>query len=277
MGAVQSELVRADHRFVGGAQGRHRGADDAEEDETQDSVDEREAHLTDDVATDGAGDVFEEAAEGVALVGRDEAGGDMLHAAQRRHEVERQDQDDRDPGEAAGDARTHREHAAADVEEVVRVLHEAEDALHGIVDRGAELTADVLEPGAGHEVLDGDAAAEFRRHTENDLVERRIRDARRVLAGLDMSLNEPVSGHVPHAVSDPQAPFDVVLDHEAGEAWMRTLAAVRLVVASRLGIETEDDDAEARADDDEDGRFGVYDWLGFRLDGIVQALDDSEL
>ena len=124
---------------------------------------------------------------------------------------------------------------------------------------------------------DGDAAAEFRRHTENDLVERRIRDARRVLAGLDMSLNEPVSGHVPHAVSDPQAPFDVVLDHEAGEAWMRTLAAVRLVVASRLGIETEDDDAEARADDDEDGRFGVYDWLGFRLDGIVQALDDSEL
>ena len=58
---------------------------------------------------------------------------------------------------------------------------------------------------------------------------------------------------------------------------MRTLAAVRLVVASRLGIETEDDDAEARADDDEDGRFGVYDWLGFRLDGIVQALDDSEL
>ena len=35
------------------------------------------------------------------------------------------------------------------------------------------------------------------------------------------------------------------------------------------------DDAAARAADD-DGRFGVYDWLGYRLDGIVQALDDAD-
>lgn len=123
---------------------------------------------------------------------------------------------------------------------------------------------------------DGNEAAEFRRHTENDLVERRIRDARRVLAGLDTSLNEPIAQQSAHPGADPQAPFDVVLDHESGEAWMRTLAAVRLVVASRLGIETEDDDADARADDAEEGRFGVYDWLGFRLDGIVEALDDSD-
>lgn len=127
---------------------------------------------------------------------------------------------------------------------------------------------------------DHEASAEFRRHTENELVERRIRDARRVLAGLDTSLNEPVSADPASGAaarveaSRGDAPFDVVLDHESGEAWMRTLAAVRLVVASRLGIETEDDDEAARAADD-DGRFGVYDWLGYRLDGIVEALDEA--
>lgn len=119
---------------------------------------------------------------------------------------------------------------------------------------------------------DEEASAEFRRHTENELVERRIRDARRVLTGLDPNLNEPVSELVEFDASTGHLPFDVVLDEESGEAWMRTLAAVRLVVASRLGIESEDDDEAARAVDD-DGRFGVYDWLGYRLDGIVEALD----
>lgn len=125
---------------------------------------------------------------------------------------------------------------------------------------------------------DAEASAEFRRHTENELLARRVRDARRVLGTLDTSLNEPVAGPVDASAptsSDPQAPFDVVLDHASAEAWTRTLAAVRLVVASRLGIETEADDEAARATD-EDGRFGVYDWLGFRLDGIVEALDDAD-
>ena len=129
---------------------------------------------------------------------------------------------------------------------------------------------------------DDEASAEFRRHTENELVDRRIHDARRVLAGLDMSLNEPVTAHAdaPSGNTDPEAsraqePFDVVLDAADGDAWMRTLAAVRLVVASRLGIETEDDDAAARATDD-DGRFGVYDWLSYRLEGLVQAIDAGD-
>lgn len=127
-----------------------------------------------------------------------------------------------------------------------------------------------------------EASADFRRHTENELVERRVRDARRVLAGLDMSLNEPVTASAPPTVgnTDPEAsraqePFDVVLDAADGDAWMRTLAAVRLVVASRLGIESDEDDTAARAVDD-DGRFGVYDWLGYRLEGLVQAIDAGD-
>ncbi len=39
----------------------------------------------------------------------------------------------------------------------------------------------------------------------------------------------------------------------------------RLVLATRLGIRSDDDHDPA------DPRFGVYDWLGYRLDGLVQA------
>ena len=58
------------------------------------------------------------------------------------------------------------------------------------------------------------------------------------------------------------------LDPEDLQAWLRTLAALRLVLASRLGITTEDDH------DGDDPRFGIYDWLGFRLDGLVRAADE---
>ena len=52
-------------------------------------------------------------------------------------------------------------------------------------------------------------------------------------------------------------------------AWLRTLAAIRLVLASRLGIEVAEDH------DPDDPRFGIYDWLGYRLDGLVAAVDDQ--
>lgn len=35
----------------------------------------------------------------------------------------------------------------------------------------------------------------------------------------------------------------------------------------RLGI------VEAEDHDSDDPRFGIYDWLGYRLDGLVGALD----
>ena len=41
-------------------------------------------------------------------------------------------------------------------------------------------------------------------------------------------------------------------------------------LATRLGV------AEADDHDSADPRFGIYDWLGYRLDGLVGALDDEE-
>lgn len=112
---------------------------------------------------------------------------------------------------------------------------------------------------------DAEAAQEFRDVTESDLLGRRRADAAVVLATLS-----PYSD----LSDDPQDPalvetVQVALDADAVQSWLRTLAALRLVLASRLGIETEDDHLE------EDPRFGIYDWLGYRLNGLVLALDED--
>lgn len=81
-----------------------------------------------------------------------------------------------------------------------------------------------------------------------------------------------------HAAQIPEDPDDpalleeveITLDPETAQAWLRTLAAVRLVLATRLGVVEEDDHEH------DDPRFGVYDWIGYRLDGLVAALDRAD-
>jgi hypothetical protein len=109
---------------------------------------------------------------------------------------------------------------------------------------------------------DPEAAREFRDLTQRELLTRRHDDAEVVRATLaDAALR--ASGR------EGPTDLDVRLDADAQRAWLRTLAAVRLVLATRLGV-TDDDDH-----DDEDPRFGVYDWLGFRLHTLVEAIDGT--
>ncbi len=107
---------------------------------------------------------------------------------------------------------------------------------------------------------DPEASREFRAVTRADLLRRRAHDARLVLD--DLSRVE--------RVQDELAPVDVALEGDHVESWLRTLAALRLVIASRLGI-VDDDDRH----DPEDPRYGVYDWLGYRLEGLVQAAEQD--
>lgn len=110
---------------------------------------------------------------------------------------------------------------------------------------------------------DVDAEREFRRLTEDDLLDRRRVDAGIVLGSLR------AAAAIPDDPADPALLESVALPLDAAQAqaWLRTLAAVRLVLAERLGIEGDDDHHE------DDPRFGVYDWLGYRLHGLVTALE----
>jgi hypothetical protein len=112
---------------------------------------------------------------------------------------------------------------------------------------------------------DPDASADFRSATTADLFERRQNDALRVLADLAPAF-AAADGSEPSSLAD-DSDLSISLDADTGWAWMRTLTAIRLVIATRLGIE---DDERGR--DPDDDRHAVYDWVGYRLDGIVQAL-----
>lgn len=112
---------------------------------------------------------------------------------------------------------------------------------------------------------DEDAAIEFRSGTQGDLLDRRDMDAATVsatLSGIDDDLAEMSEDETFSAreVSIPAADVD---------AWLRTLTAIRLVIATRLDINSDEDH------DPEDARFGVYDWLGYRLELLIDAADEQ--
>jgi hypothetical protein len=102
--------------------------------------------------------------------------------------------------------------------------------------------------------LDDEAASqEFRYLTEHSLVNRKIANARVFMLTLDGG-------------------GDVELDAASQQAWLRTLADIRLIIASRLGIEHDDD--EGHRDSDEQMMMrDVYDWLAAVQGSLVDALD----
>ncbi len=152
-------------------------------------------------------------------------------------------------------ARVEAAHLDALVAQFVEVL----DATGA--DRGADPAVARLVPDAYRD--DADAADEFRALTQGELLDRRRTDATVVRASL-RGLTE-----LPDDVADPTLAELVIVeldDHQA-QAWLRTLAAVRLVLATRLGIVQED------THDDDDPRFAIYDWLGYRLQSLVETLE----
>lgn len=110
---------------------------------------------------------------------------------------------------------------------------------------------------------DAESSAEYRRSTRDDLFDQRLADAldvRTTLEDFDGTLGD---------AQDVMLSRTVTIQPDRVNGWLRTLSAIRLVLASRLGVERED------AHDPEDPRFGTYDWLGYRLDTLVTLADDA--
>ena len=112
---------------------------------------------------------------------------------------------------------------------------------------------------------DAEAAREFAAATRDDLLDRRTADAAVVRRALGPFLNTDTAA--PDGAGPAPEHIDVSIRRIDIDSWLRTLTALRLVLATRLRI-TDDDQY-----DDEDPRFGVYDWLGYRLDGLVEIAD----
>lgn len=112
---------------------------------------------------------------------------------------------------------------------------------------------------------DAEAARSFAESTRDDLLDRRASDASRVRQAL-----APFAVDI-EALSDEEALArrDLVIHDDDLDAWLRTLSAIRLVIADRLGITSEDEGSE-------DGRADVYDWLGYRLEMLIQAADEAD-
>lgn len=108
---------------------------------------------------------------------------------------------------------------------------------------------------------DPQASREYAQTTRDDLLERRLADAdavRRALAPFDTLRSKLTNDDALHR-------HTITIPRDEVDAWLRTLNAIRLVLATRLGI-IEDDDH-----DPEDPRFGIYDWIGYRLELLIDA------
>jgi hypothetical protein len=119
---------------------------------------------------------------------------------------------------------------------------------------------------------DSDESAEFRRFTERSLTSTKVANAEALLASLrDAGLDET---KVDDEDAEDQEPLEVELDAEAVQAWLRTLTDVRLSLAVRLGIESDEDMMLLHQSEDEAvlAMTELYDWLGYVQETLVTAL-----
>ena len=114
---------------------------------------------------------------------------------------------------------------------------------------------------------DPDDSAEFRRFTESALSSAKVANAETVLAslaagGLDL-------------LDESESPVEIELGPDEVQAWLRTLTDIRLSLAVRLGIETEEDAMllENSSDPARVAMGELYDWLGYVQETLVQALN----
>lgn len=116
---------------------------------------------------------------------------------------------------------------------------------------------------------DDEAAADFRRYTEATLRADKVDNARILLTSLRDGGFE--------GGGDPAAEDSVEVElHPAQvQAWLRCLTDMRLALATRLGIEDDDEDAwdELGEDDPRAVMHDVYGWLGYVQESLVRALD----
>ena len=148
--------------------------------------------------------------------------------------------------------------------QVIELLGEPPDAELAGIGGGDALSTDPaiarLLPDAYRD--DAEASREFRRFTENSLAARKVANARALIGALAES-------------------GEIELGADSQQAWLRALTDIRLIIASRLGIENDDDDPQYgdEAIDVRDADLmmrDIYDWLGMVQGSLIGAIGAIE-
>ncbi|MBX3089125.1 MAG: DUF2017 domain-containing protein [Cryobacterium sp.] len=98
------------------------------------------------------------------------------------------------------------------------------------------------------------ASAEFKRLTLGGLRDRKILNAESIMSSLSAAVETG----------------ELELDGDQIQSWLRGLTDIRLTLADRLGIVSDDQEPL-----DGEPMQGLYDWLGFLQNSLVEALDSS--
>jgi len=115
-----------------------------------------------------------------------------------------------------------------------------------------------------------DDSGEFRRLTERSLTSTKVHHAEVLIGSLiDGGLSFDV------AIEDEGDDIEVELDADAVQSWLKSLTDIRLSLAVRLGIETEEDVMLVGESADEAivAMSEIYDWLGYVQETLIAALD----
>ena len=114
---------------------------------------------------------------------------------------------------------------------------------------------------------DEEAAGEFRRYTETELRSGKAGNAGRVIDALE-------EAGLPTELDESGLFIDVELAPAEAMAWLKTFTDMRLALATRLGIEDDDEDFwDSLPDDDPRTHVhDIYDWVGFLQETLVRAL-----
>lgn len=107
-----------------------------------------------------------------------------------------------------------------------------------------------------------DEATQFRRVTEQGLLNRKLQDAMQVTSAL--GLGGGVPGEAEYV--------EVDISPETLPAWVRTVTALRLAIAARIGLDSADDHARLIADEETRGTVLVFDWLAAILESVLTIM-----
>ena len=114
---------------------------------------------------------------------------------------------------------------------------------------------------------DEGASGEFRRFTEGGLRDGKAAGASAIVDALE-------EAGLPPVLEEDGLTIDVELDPEAALVWLKSFTDIRLALATRLGVEDDDEDYWLALPDDDprSQAYDIYQWVGYLQETLVRAI-----